>query len=153
MFPLSFTSSSGSKSIFVGAWSPSSNFVDNAFNVVTNDPIAFFSPAKNGQALVYVGLATFGGPTILVENGQAPIFVGLVASSGPTVLTKNYHAPIFVGLGAPRSPTTLVEDGQALIFVDHSTSSGLVVVVENGLALVMGNLASFIDLANHGRNH
>jgi hypothetical protein len=55
------------QSLFVGAWSPSPNFVDNVFNVVTNDPTAFFSPAKNGQAP--------GGPTTLVEDGQSLIFV------------------------------------------------------------------------------
>jgi hypothetical protein len=124
MLPLSSTSSSGSKSIFARAWSPSPNFVDNFFNVVTNDAIAFFSLAKNGQTLVYVGIATSGGPTILAKNGQAPIFVGLVAFSGPTALTKNYHAPIFVGLGALGGPTTLAENGQAFIFVNRSTSSG-----------------------------
>jgi hypothetical protein len=101
MFPFSFTSFSGSKSIFVEAWNPSPNFVDNVDNVITKDPTTFFSPAKNGQA--------------------------------------------------PRGPTILAKDGQTLIFVNHSTSSGLVVVVENGPTLFMGNLASFIDSANHGR--
>jgi hypothetical protein len=103
MFPFSFTSFSGSKSIFVEAWNPSPNFVDNVDNVITKDPTTFFSPAKNGQA--------------------------------------------------PRGPTILAKDGQTLIFVNHSTSSGLVVVVENGPTLFMGNLASFIDSANHGRYH
>jgi hypothetical protein len=153
MFPLSFTSFSGSKSNFAKAWNPSPNFVDNVSNVITNDPTTFFSLAKNGQALVYVGIATSDGPIIVAKNGQAPIFVGLIAFSGPIALIKNYHAPIFVGLGAPGGPTTLAKDGQTLIFVYCSTSNGYIVVVENGPTLVMGSLASSTNSASHGRNH
>jgi hypothetical protein len=85
MFPPSFTSSNGSKSNFVGAWSPSPNFVANVSNVIINDLVAIFSLTKNGQALVYVSLATSSGPTTLTKNGQAPIFVGLVAYDGLTI--------------------------------------------------------------------
>jgi hypothetical protein len=98
------------KSIFVGAWSPSPNFVDNVFNVITNDLVAFFSLAKNGQAPIYVSLATSSGPITLTKNGQAPIFVGLAAYGGPTTLTKNYQTHVFVGLGAPRDLAILAEN-------------------------------------------
>jgi hypothetical protein len=56
------------KSILGGAWSPSLGSIESVFYVITNEPITFLSLTENGQALIFVGLTTSGGPTALTKN-------------------------------------------------------------------------------------
>jgi hypothetical protein len=99
MFPLSFTSFNGSKSILVGAWSPSPNCVDNVFDLVANDLVTLLPPTKNGPTHVFLDFATFGGLVILVKNGLALVIVDLasftdLASLAPILV----HLPSFANL-------------------------------------------------------
>jgi len=61
MFPLSFTSFNGSKSIIARACNPFKNSIDNVFDLAANDLITFLSLAENAPPLVFLGLVAFGG--------------------------------------------------------------------------------------------
>jgi len=54
-----------------------SKFVDNVYDLVTNDPISFLSLIENGPAFVFIGLVTFGGPTTPTKNDLPLVFVVL----------------------------------------------------------------------------
>jgi hypothetical protein len=61
MFPLSFTSFNGLKSIIARVRNPFQNSVDNVYDLATNDPVTFLSLAKNAPPLVFLGLVVSSG--------------------------------------------------------------------------------------------
>ncbi len=61
MFPLSFTSFNGSKSIIARIRNPFENYVDNVYDLTTNDLVTFLSLVKNAPPLVCLGLVASSG--------------------------------------------------------------------------------------------
>ncbi len=61
LFPLSFTSFNGLKSIIARIWNPFKNSVDNVLNQATNDPITFLSLIENAPPFVFFGFVTSSG--------------------------------------------------------------------------------------------
>jgi hypothetical protein len=88
MFPPSFTSSNGSISILVGAWSPSPNCVDSVFDLVANDLVTLLPPTKNGPTHVFLGFATSGGLIIIAKNGLVLVIVNLASFIGLASLAR-----------------------------------------------------------------
>ncbi len=75
-----------------------SRFVDNVFDLVTNDSVALLSLTENAPTFVFVGLVTFGGPIALTKNGLPLVFIGLASSGGPATPIENSPTLVMVNL-------------------------------------------------------